>query len=163
MYSYKIRELAVMDTALIRQICLIEKECFSSSWSYEQFIKALESGKYLILALLNDNTVTSYLVLQCIPSVKNLENGEMEIINIATKNSHRRMGYAELLLSYAIEFAKEKQICSFFLDVRETNISAKKLYEKLHFKIVGRRKNYYTCEKGKEDALVMAFEFRNTS
>ncbi len=145
---------------MIEQICLIEEECFSSSWSFEQFVKALKSESYLILATLHENTVTAYLVIQCIPSVKNLKGGEMEIINIATKSKHRRKGYAQALLSYALAFAKENKVELFFLDVKESNFSARNLYKKLGFNEEGRRKNYYLYNDSKEDALLMAYRLK---
>jgi RimJ/RimL family protein N-acetyltransferase len=42
---------------------------------------------------------------------------------------------------------------SVYLEVRLSNISAIKLYEKLGFREIGRRSNYYPDSK--EDALVM--------
>ncbi len=154
---------------MLRQICEIEEECFSTSWDYTQFIKALESNTMLIFALLENiavstnttnlikNRVCSYLVLQCIPSVKNLEEGEIEVINIATTNEFRRKGHAQRLLEYAIEYAKEQKVDKIFLDVRESNYSALALYNKLLFKEVGRRKKYYTTKLGKEDAILMTY------
>ena len=43
------------------------------------------------------------------------------------------------------------------LEVRESNLPAIRLYEKLGFQVVGRRKNYYREEH--EDALLMTVEF----
>ena len=42
---------------------------------------------------------------------------------------------------------------NFFLEVRESNIPAIKLYEKFEFKIMGVRKNYYHSPA--ENAIVM--------
>jgi ribosomal-protein-alanine N-acetyltransferase len=50
-----------------------------------------------------------------------------------------------------LEEFKERKVKEVFLEVRESNFPAIKLYYKLGFKEIGRRKGYY---KG-EDALIM--------
>ncbi len=145
----------------IEEICEIEKACFLSSWSFDQFIHALESNNYCIFALIASQSVSSYLVLQCIPSVQNLEEGEIEIINIATKADFRRKGHAKALLSYALLYAKSQKVQQFFLDVKESNQSARALYKQLDFQEIGRRKNYYTTENKKEDAILMSYSLEH--
>jgi ribosomal-protein-alanine N-acetyltransferase len=55
-------------------------------------------------------------------------------------------------LSHLIDVAKEENCDFVTLEVRESNISARKLYEKLKFKKVGIRKNFY--EQPKEDGVI---------
>ena len=43
-----------------------------------------------------------------------------------------------------------------FLEVRVSNQSAYRLYERYGFNEIGRRRDYYPTVDGKEDALVMA-------
>ena len=43
-----------------------------------------------------------------------------------------------------------------FLEVRASNTSAYRLYERYGFNEVGRRRGYYPSAEGREDALVMA-------
>lgn len=50
----------------------------------------------------------------------------------------------------------EKKIGIVFLEVRRSNKPAILLYQKLDFIQIGERKNYYSCESGREDALVFA-------
>jgi ribosomal-protein-alanine N-acetyltransferase len=57
------------------------------------------------------------------------------------------------MLRYLIGLATEKGVTEIFLEVRETNVGAIRLYERLGFEEVGIRKNYY--EKPKENALIM--------
>ena len=42
-----------------------------------------------------------------------------------------------------------------FLDVRESNRAAARLYERLGFKRIGKRRGYYPAMGGREDSLVM--------
>ena len=52
------------------------------------------------------------------------------------------------------QLAKEKSVTIFFLEVRQSNEAAKKLYEKLGYSPIGTRKRFY--ERPVEDAIVMS-------
>jgi len=71
---------------------------------------------------------------------------EREILNIAVSPEFRRMGIATALI-HSIEDAEV------FLEVRESNRVAQKLYENLGFEDVGRRPGYYDAPP--ETAIVM--------
>lgn len=66
-----------------------------------------------------------------------------EIYNIAVKEKFRKRDIATQLLN----MIREKNC---YLDVRDDNIQAIKLYEKNGFRNINRRKNYYGCN----DALI---------
>lgn len=78
--------------------------------------------------------------------------GEAEIIYIAVRDEFRRQGIGGKMLEYFIENFKPESI---FLEVRESNINAQKMYEKYNFKNIGIRKGYY---EGGEDALLMEWK-----
>jgi ribosomal protein S18 acetylase RimI-like enzyme len=72
--------------------------------------------------------------------------GEVEVLNLATAPDTRRQGIAtQLLASVEAE--------DIFLEVRESNAPARKLYEKLGFVVVGKRPEYY--DDPVESAFVM--------
>ena len=79
---------------------------------------------------------------------------ECEIANIAVVDSYRRKGVATKLLHSLINEAANLGVRSFFLLVGEHNESARRLYEKIGFTEVGRRKRYY----GINDALSMRLQ-----
>lgn len=81
-----------------------------------------------------------------------LVEGEAEIIYIAVRDEFRRQGIGGNMLEYFIENFKPESI---FLEVRESNINAQKMYEKYNFKNIGMRKGYY---EGGEDALLMEWK-----
>lgn len=84
-------------------------------------------------------TVAGFLVTRDIA-------GEVEVLNLATAPEARRQGVATALLeSIAAD--------DIFLEVRESNMVARKLYEKLGFIVVGSRPEYY--DDPVETALVM--------
>lgn len=83
--------------------------------------------------------------------------GEAELLNIAIAPSQQNKGYGKRLLSHLMAEAEKLQAVECFLEVRESNHSAYKLYESFGFNEVGRRVNYYPAPNGKkEDALIMA-------
>ena len=68
---------------------------------------------------------------------------EGDVMNIAVDEAYRRQGYGEAILDRFFSEASKLGINSFTLEVRESNVPAKGLYEKKGFRCAGVRKNYY--------------------
>jgi ribosomal-protein-alanine N-acetyltransferase len=83
---------------------------------------------------------------------------EAEIANLAVKPDHRRMGIGRLLLEASISAAHAAGARCLYLDVRESNVAARTLYETRGFVAVGRRVKYY--RNPTEDALVLRWQPR---
>ena len=83
-----------------------------------------------------------------------LDEGTLERIAVAP--AARRRGIGEALLARAIREGRGR-LAFLTLEVRAGNAPAIGLYEKLGFRAVGRRKNYYR-EEG-EDALLLTLDF----
>ncbi len=66
--------------------------------------------------------------------------------------SARRKGIGNQLLTALIAEARETNSDSVFLEVRESNVAARALYEKSGFRSTGRRKSYYSNPL--EDAIL---------
>lgn len=77
--------------------------------------------------------------------------GEWEILNLATDAAHRRRGYAKRLLGDFLASGVQ----AVFLEVRESNLAAQKLYKALKFIEVNIRKHYYRDPP--ESAIVLKF------
>jgi ribosomal-protein-alanine N-acetyltransferase len=82
---------------------------------------------------------------------------EWEIENIAVTGSARRRGLGTRLLGEFMDMVRSRGGREIFLEVRESNLAARALYEKWAFLEAGRRKDYY--EHPAEDALILKFEF----
>jgi ribosomal-protein-alanine N-acetyltransferase len=78
---------------------------------------------------------------------------EAEIANLAVAAAARRRGIATALLRNLVSDAKRRGAKSIFLEVRESNVAARRLYAAHGFTEVGRRSRYY--QKPVEDALLM--------
>jgi [ribosomal protein S18]-alanine N-acetyltransferase len=81
---------------------------------------------------------------------------EAEIITFCILPKYCRNGYAMVLLEWIIKDLQSNSFKRLFLEVRENNVAAIRLYTKGAFHIVGRRKGYYqNSVHQKIDALVM--------
>lgn len=69
---------------------------------------------------------------------------EWELENIVVATDLRRKGIGKLLLDSLIAAAVETDSQAVFLEVRESNVAARALYEGCDFKLDGRRKSYYS-------------------
>ena len=83
---------------------------------------------------------------------------EGDIGNVAVAPDFRRRGAGAALLKVLLEEAARRQAAVVQLEVRESNLAARRLYEKNGFETVGKRKNYY--EKPAEDAILMSKFFQ---
>lgn len=81
---------------------------------------------------------------------------EAHILNIAVHPGFRRRGIAKALLRFTLELLLKKGGKGVFLEVRRSNLAARRLYKGFGFKEIGVRKGYYTDNQ--EDAIVMGFE-----
>ena len=86
-----------------------------------------------------EGQVCGFIVSRCVA-------GEIEVLNLASAPETRRQGVASALLG-------SLDAADVFLEVRESNTAARKLYEKLGFFVVGTRPEYY--DDPVETALVM--------
>lgn len=89
--------------------------------------------------------------------VARLLGEEMEIENVLVTSDLRRFGLGTLVLEHLLQEAKNQGIRRVFLEVRESNEAARKLYEKAGFVTNGLRKHYYRAPD--EDALLLEIIF----
>lgn len=80
---------------------------------------------------------------------------EAHLLNLCIHPDWQHRGFGSLLLEYAINHVARLDNEAMFLEVRESNPRAAKLYKNRGFKIIGRRRSYYEAGNGREDAIVM--------
>lgn len=78
---------------------------------------------------------------------------EAELGDLAVGRESRRRGIGRRLVARILEEAGRLGARGVFLEVRESNVPARRLYGTLGFRVVGRRPGYYA--RPPEDALVM--------
>jgi ribosomal-protein-alanine N-acetyltransferase len=79
---------------------------------------------------------------------------ELKINNIAVHPHWRGRGLGARLVDFVLTFAREQGCTEATLEVRPSNGPALRLYGRAGFRIVGRRRGYYSDTH--EDALVMS-------
>ena len=76
-------------------------------------------------------------------SLSRLAADEAEILSIAVAPAWRRRGLAARLLELHLRRLAGRGVARLFLEVDESNIAARRLYARVHFRDVGRRPAYY--------------------
>lgn len=142
--EYHIRPMEDRDISTVEQI---EKSIFSLPWSAKSFEDAANTPENVYLVCECTGEIAGYCGMWTVL-------GEGNITNIAVSPSYRRSGVAEALLKELERRARLKDVTIFFLEVRQSNEAAKRLYEKLGYSPIGVRKRFY--EKPVEDAIVMS-------
>lgn len=142
-----VREMTMDD---VEQVCILEEMAFSMPWHKESFIEMIENKDALYLVAewkqMPGKVIASCGLLSIV--------GEGDITNVVVHPDARRSGVAYYMLTELLSRGeKEFGIKEFTLEVRQSNINAIRLYEKLGFLQEGVRKNFY--EAPIEDGIIM--------
>ena len=120
----------------------------AAHWPIEQYRKLFDGDGPRRLAMVaeRDGALAGFIVARAMPP-------ECEIENVVVDDGHRRKGVASALLWTMVEHARGEHMKRMFLEVRESNLAARQLYESAGFAASGRRKGYY--REPTEDALIL--------
>ncbi|MDO8502895.1 MAG: ribosomal protein S18-alanine N-acetyltransferase [Gemmatimonadaceae bacterium] len=129
-------------------IARIEKESFGDPWGTADFRALMDSPQTIFLVVTDPGSeeITGYAVALTVLD-------ESEILNIAVDPAHRGRGLGGHLLDAALASLRELGAVATFLEVRESNKAARRLYGSRGFTEMSRRKGYYRSPV--EDALVL--------
>ena len=85
---------------------------------------------------------------------------EWEIENVVVADEQQRLGIGTKLIRNLLRLAQTSHATSVLLEVRESNLTARGLYEKLGFSEKARRKNYYRDPP--EDGLILQISIKSS-
>lgn len=139
--------LRAMASTDLKTVLAIEQACQSTPWTPGNFRDCLDSGYQCQVAALDGEPV-AFMVLSSVLD-------ETHLLNIAVAPAWQRRGLARWMLTEALTEAVSSGITVIYLEVRESNAGARRLYQELGFQEAGRRKNYYGAAEGREDAVLM--------
>lgn len=124
----------------------LEATCFPRDpWSKTALASHLSDGTGYAILYEEEGEPLGYLLARVIPP-------EAELYRIATLPACRGRGIGDKLLSYFQDNLTVASCDALFLEVRESNVPARRLYEKHGMRMYARRKNYY--QNPKEDAVL---------
>lgn len=131
----------------IDAVLKIEYAAFSHPWTRGIFLDSLKS--YEVWLMFEGSQQVGHGVINVIID-------EAHLLNITVKPESQGRGLGLRLLEKLMERAAELKAGECFLEVRSSNQTAYRLYERYGFNEIGRRRDYYPAPGGREDALVMA-------
>lgn len=139
----KIEKLNLSD---VENVFEIEKTFFDVT-EKNSILGALKSDTLYYFVLKNENEVVGFL--EC-----SIVLDEAELYEIAIKSEFQGKGFSNYLMHFFIDFCKDKNVKTIFLEVNTINSKAISLYKKFGFKEYSVRKNYY----GNSDAILMRYD-----
>jgi ribosomal-protein-alanine N-acetyltransferase len=141
-----------MTQADIGQLLALETATQISPWTEETFNVCFRSG-YLGWVVEIEKRIIGFVILS-------VQMDECHILNVVVAHAHQQQGWGRKLMEYALIQAEQRGAGIIYLEVRRSNSRAITLYRKLHFHLIGERKDYYPTVAGQEDALIFARSLR---
>lgn len=138
--------IRAMSTVDLPEVVAIELASYTMPWAEETFRGLLRRPDAEALVAERGGIVIAYAIFWWVAD-------QAELGNVAVTARARGQGIGAALVNTVLERAARRDIREVFLEVRPSNPNARRLYERLGFVQVGRRRNYYV--RPTEDALVM--------
>lgn len=153
---YQIDDATLED---IESVVQIEKQTNPyNPWSAKTFIQSIQDERYYFWVLKHQNKICGFCVVSVVGStgINHILGGfhesegsgvsynkEGQLQSIAIDSSEHGKGLGRLLLDYVIDICRVVGVKQLFLEVRESNFVAQKLYETSGFEFLVMRKKYY--------------------
>jgi [ribosomal protein S18]-alanine N-acetyltransferase len=125
----------------------LEQTLHVHPWTLGNFADSLEAG-YQCWVAERDGALAGYCIVMNGP-------GEAHLLNLSVALPWQRRGIGSELAHLCIRLAREHGAEKIFLEVRPSNIAARRLYERMGFSAVATRRDYYPAGEDREDAVVM--------
>lgn len=132
-----------------KELAELEKT-FAFPLSVKDLTELYENPTFRIFCFSDGDTVAAHCVLYRVLD-------EAEITSFAVRETLRGQGIGTEFMEGVKEWMKNDGAKIAYLEVRESNSAARRLYEKCGFRVIGIRKRFY--EKPVEDAVAMGIEF----
>lgn len=141
-------EIRPMVDADIAEILAIEQSAYTHPWTEILFGDCLRVG-YCCWVMERQGAIIGYGIIS-------IGASECHVLNLCVKPEMQNNGYGSAMLEHLLDIARSHNVEIVFLEVRPSNRSAIRLYEKAGFNEVGMRGNYYPAINGREDAIILA-------
>jgi [ribosomal protein S18]-alanine N-acetyltransferase len=137
-----------LDERDLDEVLAIERASFSNPWTRDMFVWELQNRdvSYGYVLRTSEGRVAAFCTVWIIQD-------ELHINNVAVHPDQRGQGAGMAVLRFVLRLAAGLGARRATLEVRRSNAAARRLYERLGFRIVGVRRNYYSDPP--EDALIL--------
>ena len=148
-------EFKIMQVSDLEQVLLIETSSHITPWNANNFCDCLASNYWNYVFVDKESPVNILGHCVVMPGFE-----EAHLLNITIHTPYRRQGIAQQAIVALEKSCIEHRFRRILLEVRQSNIEAIHLYQKLGFEQIGVRKRYYSLPQenqlnAREDALVM--------
>jgi ribosomal-protein-alanine N-acetyltransferase len=132
----------------VADVAAMERACYSDPWPASSFatLPTNERVFFVVARAPDSDALLGFAIAWYVMD-------EGELANLAVAPEQRRLGIGQALLEAVTSDALGRGTAELYLEVRESNSAARRLYEAAGFEQVGRRKRYY--RQPEEDALIL--------
>lgn len=132
----------------LAEVVELERVCYGDPWPASAFAALPDNSRvfFTVARQAVRGPVAGYVVAWYVMD-------EAELANLAVAPDLRGHGIGQALLDAMLSDASARHVAQVYLEVRESNLAARKLYGTRGFEEVGRRKRYYRSPS--EDALIL--------
>jgi ribosomal-protein-alanine N-acetyltransferase len=141
-------QLLDLTEADLARVVAVEQTAYSHPWTLGNLKDALKAGNATFKLEAGEHLIGYLVAMQVID--------EVHLLNITVAPSFQRQGWAQALLQYLKLWSLQQGANCLWLEVRQSNDRALKLYQAFGFEQVGLRKDYYPASRtSRESAVVM--------
>lgn len=140
----------------IPEMLALRQEVFpaETAWNAVIFAKELKNTKQKLYLLLRFNdSLAAFIGLDFYQKKR-----QLHITNLAVAQQFQHQGLGTSLLTVVKQLGERNDYRSISLEVRESNLIARKLYDHFGFVSTGKIKNYY--QTNNETALIMKYSLK---
>jgi ribosomal-protein-alanine N-acetyltransferase len=130
----------------------VEEESFTNPWTRDMYAWELQNRAvcHIYVIRTSEHPVAGFCAFWHVFD-------EIHINNVALRPALRGRGLGTALMHHVFTEARRLGATRATLEVRASNVAARRLYERLGFYVSGTRRNYYTNPV--EDALILWMDF----
>ncbi len=146
-----------MEHADVAQVFAIHKSVETDPWDEKLLSDCIDVGYECWVLTLADKVIGFGVLSYSI--------NEAHILNLAITPHKQHLGYGRKILEHLLDLAVKRGVAEVWLEVRESNIPARKLYTKYNFVELGLRKDYYPSVNSipAEDGIAMVLPLKPNS
>ncbi len=132
----------------VEAVHTLDARAYAHPWSRANFADAIASGYVCACLCAADGTLMGHVVV-----MRGVDETHLLNITVAPERQGRGLGAA--MLRDVVVWSQAEGAEALWLEVRQSNARARRLYLRSGFAAVGLRKGYYPDGQAREDAVVM--------